>query len=195
MINEIPGMAWTTDFHFTLWWHYFFGVILIAIVTYHITYHMIRKEYDALPKKGDIKHSWEVIIAMIKGKEEPPSEKYLPEQRLGYAFIGFWVIIMLVTGVIKTAKNIYGINIGENVLFLTAQLHNLGFFMLIFGVVGHLSAFLFKPNRRLLPGMIWGKICSCYTKYRHQKWENGIKQADHALEKHGGNEACKDYKH
>lgn len=195
MLNEVPFMAWSADYHITLWWHYFFSVVLIGVVFYHITYHFLRKEFDVLPKKGDIKHSAEVIKAMIRGKEEPPSEKYLPEQRIGYAFIGFWIIVMIITGIIKAIKNVHGIDFGGDILFWAAQIHNLGFFMLILGVAGHLSAFLFKPNRRLLPAMLWGKICSCYVKARHGKWKEGVKESDEVLARHGGDKACKNYKH
>ncbi len=195
MLNEVPFMAWTADYHITLWWHYFFSVVLIGIVFYHLTYHFLRKEFDILPKKGDVKHSAEVIIAMITGKEEPPSEKYLPEQRLGYAFIAFWIVVMIITGVVKTFKNISGVELNNDLVFWMAHIHNLGFFMLILGVGGHLAAFLFKPNRKLLPAMLWGKICSCYAKSRHMKWEAGVKQSNEVLKKHGGDEACKNYKH
>jgi cytochrome b subunit of formate dehydrogenase len=195
MLNEVPFMAWSADYHITLWWHYLFSVILIGVVFYHITYHFLRKEYDILPKKGDMKHSAEVIKAMITGKEEPPSEKYLPEQRIGYAFIAFWIVVMIITGIVKAIKNVAGIDMSLEVLFWTAQIHNLGFMMLIFGVIGHLSAFLFKPNRRLLPAMLWGKICSCYAKSRHGKWDDGVQKSDEALKDHGGDEACKNYKH
>ncbi|MCK9337030.1 MAG: cytochrome b/b6 domain-containing protein [Arcobacteraceae bacterium] len=195
MLNEVPFMAWSADYHITLWWHYLFSVILIGVVFYHLTYHFLRKEYDILPKKGDMKHSAEVIKAMITGKEEPPSEKYLPEQRIGYAFIAFWIVVMIITGIIKAIKNVSGIDMSLEALFWTAQIHNLGFMMLILGVIGHLAAFLFKPNRRLLPAMLWGKICSCYAKSRHSQWEEGVQQSKEVLKHHGGDEACNNYKH
>lgn len=196
MITEIPGFAWTGNYSITLWWHYFFGVILIAVGVYHVVYHLMRKEFDIIPKSGDLKDSWLVIKAMISGEEEPPSEKYLPEQRLGYAFIAFWIIVMVVTGIIKAIKNVNGYDFSLETLFWIAQIHNLGFFMLILGVAGHLGAFLFKPNRQLLPGMLWGKVCACYVKFRHSLWKEGKEEAESVLSKHGGeDEACKDFKH
>jgi len=196
MLTEVPGFAWAGDYSITLWWHYFFGVILIGVGMYHVVYHLMRKEFDIIPKRGDLKDSWLVIKAMISGKEEPPSEKYLPEQRLGYAFIAFWIVVMVLTGIIKAIKNVNGYNFGPEVLFWAAHIHNLGFFMLILGVAGHLAAFLFKPNRQLLPGMLWGKVCACYVKFRHSLWEKGKNEADKVLSKLGGeDEACKDFKH
>lgn len=196
MLTEIPGFAWTGEYFTTLWWHYFFGVVLIAVSVYHVAYHMLRKEYDIVPKRGDLKDAWLVIKAMLAGKEEPPSEKYLPEQRLGYAFIAFWIGVMVITGILKAIKNVNGIDFRPQMLFWTAQLHNLGFFMLIIGVAGHLAAFLFKPNRQLLPGMLWGTVCACYVKMRHSLWKEGKEEAEEAILKHGGEEeACKDFKH
>ncbi|NLO17007.1 MAG: cytochrome b/b6 domain-containing protein [Arcobacter butzleri] len=191
MLNEVPFMAWSADYYITLWWHYFFSIVLIAVGFYHLVYHFMRKEFDILPKKGDVKESVEVIKAMVLGKEEPPSEKYLPEQRLGYAFIVFWIIVMVITGAIKTYKNVLGIEVDGIVMFAAAQIHNLGFFMLIIGVGGHLGAFLFKPNRQLLPAMLWGKICPCYTKNRHSKWEEGVKECEIIINKYG-KEVCKE---
>jgi formate dehydrogenase gamma subunit len=196
MLNEVPGFAWTADYNVTLWWHYFFGVILIAAGVYHVVYHLLRKEFDILPKRGDLKASWVLIKAMITGKEEPPSDKYLPEQRVGYAFIAFWIVVMVITGIVKAIKNVNGYDFSLEVLFWTAQLHNLGFFMLILGIAGHLGAFLFKPNRQLLPGMLWGKICACYAKYRHGNWKEGVNEADKVIQEKGGEEKlCKDFKH
>lgn len=194
MLTEVPFMAWSGDYYITLWWHYFFGVVLIGVATYHIYYHFKRKEFDIIPKKGDMKQSAKMIKAMVLNKEEPPSEKYLPEQRVGYAFIAFWIVVMIVTGVLKTYKNISGINWSAETLFWLAQIHNLGFFMLILGVIGHLSAFLFRANRELLPGMLWGKVCACYAKLRHSKWKEGVKESEEILKKHNDLD-CKDYKH
>lgn len=196
MLNEVPGFSWTADYMTTLWWHYLFGVILIAVAFYHVVYHIMRKEYDVWPKMSDFKGSWVLIKAMATKKEEPPSEKYLPEQRLGYAFIVFWIAVLIITGIIKAVKNVNGVDLSLEALFWTAQIHNLGFFMLILGVAGHLSAFLFKANRYLLPGMLWGKVDACYVKLRHGLWKKGVKDADEIISKQGDpKEVCKDFHH
>lgn len=197
MLNEVPGFAWSADYGVTLWWHYFFGVILIGVGVYHVAYHFFRKEFDALPKRGDLKDSWILIKAMLTGKEEPPSEKYLPEQRLGYAFIAFWIGVMIITGIIKSIKNVEGIELNNSLVFWTAHIHNLGFFMLIIGVVGHLGAFIFKANRQLLPGMFSGKVNACYIKNRHCYWEEGVKEAKKAIKKSGKDpeKECENFKH
>lgn len=180
-LTDISWMQWSGDYHVTLILHYIFATILIYIVFYHMFYHFVRKEYDIIPKKGDIKNSILVIKAMILNKEEPPSDKYLPEQRLAYAFIGFWVIVMILTGILKVVKNISGINFSESAIFWLAQIHNIGFFMIILGVVAHLGAFIVKANRKLIPGMFSGKIDANYVKHRHKNWKEGVEEADKIL--------------
>ena len=183
MINEVPFMAWTADYNITLWLHYFFGVLLIGVAFYHVAYHLMRKEFDIIPRRGDMKNSLLILIAIIRGKEEPPSQKYLPEQRIAYAFIAFWTLVMIVTGILKTMKNIDGVNWSLETLFWLAQIHNLGFFMLVIGVLGHFGAFAVQANRQLLSGMFGGKVDACYTKERHSLWDEGVKKADAALKK------------
>ena len=48
-----------------------------------------------MPRKGDVRESFEIIRAMLTGKEEPPSRKFLAEQRLAYAFIGFSIVLLM----------------------------------------------------------------------------------------------------
>jgi cytochrome b subunit of formate dehydrogenase len=176
-LADLSAMAWTADYQITLWIHYVFAIALLAAVAYHITAHGLRREFDILPKKGDFKASLQVIWAMIRSKEEPPSGKYLPEQRLAYGFIAFALLLLIVTGLIKMAKNVAGWNIPDALHLWTAQLHNLGMILVILGIVGHLAAFLFKPNRKLLSAMFSGKVEADYAIHRHALWQEGVKEA------------------
>ena len=116
------------------------------------------------------------------GGDEPPSEKYLPEQRLAYAFIGGVLLLLVITGAIKTFKNLAGFNLSDSVYFWVAQLHNLGFALIIFGIIGHLAAFIFKANRPLLSAMFSGKVSAEYVLHRHSLSKEDCKIAKHALE-------------
>ena len=55
-------------------------------------------------------------------------------------------------------------------LFWLAQLHNLGMALTIVLFCGHMAAFLFKPNRFLLPAMFSGYVDAEYAKHRHSLW-------------------------
>ncbi|MBS4240189.1 cytochrome b/b6 domain-containing protein [Campylobacter vulpis] len=178
MINELPLMAWSGDYHISLIMHYVGAFSLIFFVSFHLFFHIARAEFDIFPKKGDGVKSLKIIKTMLFGGVEPKSEKYLPEQRLAYFFIGLVLLLLISTGLIKTAKNLAGWNLSEGLYFWSAQLHNLGMILIILGIIGHLAAFIFKANRPLLRAMFSGKVDANYIKERHSLWEEGVKMAD-----------------
>lgn len=182
MINELPLMSWSGDYHIGLVVHYIGAVGLIVFVVFHLYFHIARREFDIFPKRGDVKKSVQIIKAMLFKGDEPPSEKYLPEQRLAYAFIGATLLLLIITGLIKTFKNLAGFNLNDGVYFWVAQLHNLGFVLIIFGIIGHLAAFIFKANRPLLSAMFSGKVSAEYILHRHSLSDE-CKSAKNALQK------------
>ena len=183
MINELPFMAWSGDYHISLVAHYIGAVGLVVFVVFHLYFHIARREFDIFPKKGDLKKSAQIIKAMLFGGAEPPSEKYLPEQRLAYAFIGFVLLLLIITGLNKTFKNLAGFNLSDSVYFWVAQLHNLGFVLIIFGIIGHLAAFIFKANRPLLSLMFSGKVSAKYILHRHTLSKDECERAEKAIKK------------
>ncbi|NLU33346.1 formate dehydrogenase subunit gamma [Wolinella succinogenes] len=182
-VTEIPGFSFLGNYFTTLNQHYMAGAILIAVGFYHLFYHAMRREFDILPRRGDVRASIAVIKAMLKGEPEPPSEKYLPEQRLAYAFIALTILLMGVSGIMKSWKNLTGNELSDFWLYWAATLHNAGMMLLIFGIIAHLAAFWLKPNRKLLGGMVHGKVEAHYVLERHGKWKEGIKRAQKALER------------
>lgn len=170
IIVNIPGTSWLKSYEATLWLHYIFAVVLMFILSYHLVYHLIRREFDIWPKRGDVKKSWQIMKAMLLKREEPPCDKYLPEQRLTYLYFFVSLLLIVVTGMLKVIKNVAGISPDNAFFFWTAQLHNLGTVMVVFGVIAHLGAFAFKINRKLLPGMFTGYVDLEYAKRRHPYW-------------------------
>lgn len=172
------GTKWLTSYELTLWVHYIFAALLIFIVFYHAFFHLIKKEFHIVPKKGDVKGSYEIVKAMILRKPEPPSEKYLPEQRLAYAFFAGAIVLAIVTGFFKVIKNIMGVQASNEFLLWGAQLHNLATVLVILGIILHLGAFVVKANRKMLPGMFTGYVDKEYVKERHTKWYEELEQED-----------------
>src|SRR5690606_5953571 len=125
LVKQPFGTKWLTSYEITLWVHYVFAAALMFFIAYHIVFHLIRKEFSLLPKKGDIKGSFLVLKAMLLRQKEPPSEKYLPEQRLTYAYFAFAIALVVITGFIKVIKNIIGVQPSNGILLWEAQLHNL----------------------------------------------------------------------
>lgn len=158
--------------------HYVGAFGLIFFVAFHLYFHIARAEFDIFPKKGDGVKSLKIIKAMLFGGQEPKSEKYLPEQRLAYFFIGLVLLLLIVTGLIKTLKNLAGWNLSDSLYLWSAQLHNLGMFLIILGIIGHLAAFIFKANRPLLRAMFSGKVDSAYIVERHSLWQEGVEMVE-----------------
>lgn len=177
MVDKLPGLSWTVNYEITLIIHYIFAALLIFAVAFHIVFHSIKKEFDIIPRRGDLKESYQIIKAMISGGKEPENDKYLAEQRIAYAYIGIMLIILIFTGIVKVIKNLPNITFSTEILIVAATLHNLTAFLLIAGIIGHLAAFIFKANRPLLEGMFTGKIDHEYAKNRHSLWYKRITQS------------------
>lgn len=171
MIADLPGMAWSANYSVTLWMHYFAAIVLITAAAYHIAYNLKGRRFGLVPRKGDLKESAEIIGAMVTGKPEPPSGKFLAEQRLAYAFIAGTILLMIVTGVIKVLKNIPGITFSYELLWWNTMLHNIGLGLIMFGIFAHLGAFLLKANRPLVKSMFVGTVDADYAEHRHPLWK------------------------
>lgn len=169
-VTKLPGADWLGNFFSTLKLHYIGAAALMFVVSFHMVNAFLRKEYDIFPRKGDLRESYLIIKAMFTKGQEPPSDKYLAEQRVAYAFIGGSLILLIITGLIKMIKNLPDVELPKALLFWATQLHNLGTVLIILGIIGHLAAFLIKENRALLPGMFTGYIDREYVKHRHSKW-------------------------
>lgn len=83
-VTKLPGAEWLGDYFITISLHYLAAVLLIFVVFFHIVNAFIRKQFDIFPRRGDIKESYLIIKAMFTKGQEPPSDKYLAEQRLAY---------------------------------------------------------------------------------------------------------------
>lgn len=177
-VDKLPGGSWWVEYFNTLTLHYIGAILLMFIVAYHIVLHLIKREFDILPKKGDVKKSYLIIKAMLTRGKEPESEKYLAEQRLAYLFIGANVILLLITGIIKMLKNTSAMTLPYEVIMWSTHIHNIATVLLILGIIGHLAAFIFKENRSLLPGIFTGYVKEDYVKHRHSLWYREIKEKE-----------------
>jgi len=175
-ITEIPGFGWTSDFYNVTMVHYIASVVFVAGVIFHIFYHGLRKDFGLLPKKGDLSKSIKVIASMIGIGKEPPSDKYLPEQRIAYVGIGLIILILTVTGIIKILKNLQWIVLSPTMESINTLIHTLTGFLFMFAFIMHVgTVLLFKSNWPLLKSMFTGWIDEEYVKHRHSIWYEKIK--------------------
>ncbi len=162
---------WLGQYFTTLSLHYAFGFVFVFFCCFHVFYHVLNKEFDIVPKKGDVKGSILVFKAILTGQKEPPSEKYLPEQRLAWLAFAVVFLVLIVSGLLKTYKNLPGAGLDDPWLFYLALFHNIGFVLCILLFAGHMGAFAVKANRKLLPAMFSGKVEKAYAEERHSLWK------------------------
>lgn len=169
-INKLPGMAWSGDFISSLNVHYAASVVFIAAAVFHVAYHGIRGDFDLLPRRGDLKDSWQVILSFFGRGEEPPFHKYLPEQRLAYLGMALIIAGLIISGLVKTWKNLYAPDMSLTVLLWATWTHNVFFMLFILAFLAHIGAILLKPNRPMFRGIVTGTIRLDYARHRHPLW-------------------------
>lgn len=173
-ILDIPGLSWAGDYFIHLKLHYVFATFFTAAVLFHIVFHTILGESGLLPRKGDLRRSVRVLLASIGIGKEPESEKYLPEQRVAYAGIGFVILLLTVTGVFKLVKNIPDLYIPPSLNGINTLIHTLAAVLFLVSFVAHLGALLVPANFPLPKSMFTGKVDLAYVKRRHGLWHHEL---------------------
>mgnify|MGYP003763942951 CR=1 FL=1 len=169
-VADLPGLAWSADYGATLLLHYIGAAVLIGVAAYHVLFTLRTRRLGLLPRRGDLKESVQIIAAMLTGKPEPPSGKFLAEQRLAYAYMAATVLLLILTGLVKVIKNLPGVSLPYAVLKWNTALHNIGTGLIILGIVAHLAAFLLRPNRPLVKSIFTGTVDAEYARKRHPLW-------------------------
>lgn len=172
-ITSIPGLAWSGDFITSLSIHYIASVVFIVAAFFHLFYHALLRDHGLLPRRGDLKASIAVIKSFFGKGEEPPFDKYLPEQRLAYLGMVVIVAVVILTGLVKTYKNVYAPDLSPTLVFWSTWLHNIFFVLFILAFAGHIGAILLKPNRPMVRGILTGSVRLDYARHRHPLWLSG----------------------
>ena len=169
-ITAIPGFSWSGDFITSLSVHYAASVIFIAASLFHLLYHGLAGERELLPQKGDLKTSIAVIKTFFGKGKEPPFGKYLPEQRLAYLGMAVIIAVLILSGLVKTAKNLFAPDMNYALVLWVTWLHNIFFVLFIFAFIAHIGAILLKPNRPMIRGIFTGAVRLDYARHRHPLW-------------------------
>ncbi len=178
-ITEIPGLRWSGDYIFSLYLHYAASVVFVGMSLFHVIYHGFMGHRSILPKKGDLRESWDVIRSLFGKGEEPPFAKYLPEQRLAYVGIALIIAGLIASGLIKTWKNLFAPDMSLALVLMATWAHNLFFILFVLAFFAHMAAILIRPNRPMIRAILTGKIRRDYAEHRHPLWiaELSAKQA------------------
>lgn len=169
-ISSLPGMGWSADYITSLNLHYAAAIIFITAVMFHVLYHGWRGEKGMLPQRGDLSSSVTVIKSLFGFGEEPPMHKYLPEQRLAYVGMASVILMLIVSGLVKTYKSIYAPDMSLTVVLWATWIHNIGFILFFLMFLAHMAAILLRPNWPMVRGIFTGKVRLDYARHRHSLW-------------------------
>ena len=179
-INSVPGLAWAGDYMVSLEVHYAASIVFVAAALFHAVYHGLRGDRGMIPRKGDIRTSIEVVKSFFGKGKEPPFHKYLPEQRLAYVGMVVIIAMLIVSGLVKTWKNIYAPDMSYTVVLWATWVHNIGFVLFVLAFLAHMAAIVLKPNRPMLRGILTGAVSLDYAEHRHPLWIAEIEGAQAA---------------
>jgi cytochrome b subunit of formate dehydrogenase len=169
-IITVPGLGWSADFITSLYIHYAAALVFTAAGIFHLVYHGLRSEKGLLPQKGDLAASVTVMKSLFGFGQEPPMHKYLPEQRWAYAGMALIIVMLIVSGLIKTYKNIYAPELSLAVVLAATWIHNIFFVLFFLAFLAHMAAILLRPNWPMVRGIFTGKVRLDYARHRHALW-------------------------
>jgi cytochrome b subunit of formate dehydrogenase len=169
-ISSIPGLAWSGDYIVSLKVHYAASIVFIAAVLFHVVHHGIRGDRGMIPQKGDLRTSVEVVKGFFGKGKEPPFHKYLPEQRLAYVGMAVIIAMLILSGLVKTYKNIYAPDMSYAAVLWATWTHNIFFLLFVLAFLAHMAAIVLKPNRPMLRGILTGAVSLDYAAHRHPLW-------------------------
>ena len=169
-IVKIPGLAWSSNYDITLLLHYLSAAGFGFAIAFHLLYHLRRGEFGLLPRRGDMRDAVRGVGAMIGLTEEPVSGKFQAKQRVIYIIFGSVSLVLLVTGLVKSYKNLGPIVIDPTILQWVAFTHTICGMLFLLLLCAHLAALLLKQHRPLIRSMITGKIDFHYARQHHPAW-------------------------
>jgi cytochrome b subunit of formate dehydrogenase len=137
---------------------------------FHLVYHGLRSEKGLIPRKGDMAESVTVIKSLFGFGKEPPMPKYLPEQRLAYVGMAFIIAMLIISGLIKTYKNIYAPDMSLAIVLWATWVHNIFFILFFLAFLAHMAAIALRPNWPMVRGIFTGNVRLNYARHRHSLW-------------------------
>ena len=177
-IITVPGLGWSADFITSLYIHYAAALVFTAAGIFHLAYHGFRSEKGMIPQKGDLAASVTVMKSLFGFGQEPPMHKYLPEQRWAYVGMAFIMIMLIVSGLIKTYKNIYAPDMSLAIVLTATWIHNIFFVLFFLAFLAHMAAIALRPNWPMVRGIFTGKVRLDYARHRHPLWLNDMEKVE-----------------
>ena len=129
-----------------------------------------------IPQTGDLAASVKVMKSLFGFGQEPPMHKYLPEQRWAYVVMAFIILMLIISGLIKTYKNIYAPDMSLAIVLTATWIHNIFFVLFFLAFLAHMAAIALRPNWPMVRGIFTGKVRLDYARHRHALWIADIKK-------------------
>lgn len=170
MLTQLPLLDWAGDFHIQLKLHYLSAIVFVSLMLFHFLYHGLAGHRGLVPRKGDLAGSVRTVLAMFGLGKEPQADKFLPEQRLAYAYMAVVGGVLVLTGVVKVIKNLDGVYLPPGWVTGVTLVHTFATIFFLLGVLAHLGALLIKANRPLLRAIFTGWVNARYARERHGIW-------------------------
>lgn len=180
-ISSVPGLGWSADYMTSLYLHYAAAIFFTAAAMFHVFYHGLRGEKELLPQKGDFSESITVIKSLFGFGEEPPMHKYLPEQRLAYVGMAFIIVMLIISGLVKTYKNIYAPDMSLTIVLWATWIHNIFFVLFFLAFLAHMAAIALRSNWPMVRGIFTGNVRLDYARHRHPLWLADIEPVKEVL--------------
>jgi cytochrome b subunit of formate dehydrogenase len=177
-VITVPGLGWSADFITSLYIHYAAALVFTAAGMFHLVYHGLRSEKGMIPQKGDMAASVTIIKSLFGFGKEPPLHKYLPEQRLAYVGMAFIIAMLIISGLVKTYKNIYSPDMSLTVVLTATWIHNIFFVLFFLAFLGHMAAIALRPNWPMVRGIFTGNVRLDYARHRHSLWLTDIEKVE-----------------
>lgn len=166
---KVPGLAWSSNYEITLLLHYIGAAVFTAAAVFHIIYHFKRKEFAIVPRKGDLEASLQGVLAIFGYATEPPHGKFQAKQRVIYLVFFITGSILILTGLVKSYKNLGVIVLDPVFLQWMAFTHTISSMIFMFLFLAHIAA-LGILYRAMIPSMFSGKIDATYAQHHHPDW-------------------------
>jgi cytochrome b subunit of formate dehydrogenase len=111
------------------------------------------------------------FLAMFGAGEEPVHGKFKAKQRIIYALMVGTSVTLMITGLIKSFKNLGPIILDPFFLQIIAFVHTGVGMLFMLLVIAHVGALLLKQHRPMIPSMFTGRIRADYAHNHHPAWE------------------------
>ena len=80
------------------------------------------------------------------------------------------ILMLILSGLVKTYKNIYAPDMSHTVLLWATWIHNIFFVLFFLAFLAHMAAIALRPNWPMVRGIFTGKVRMDYARHRHALW-------------------------